>query len=113
MTSDTTISINEIAINNIILDIDNYQKNIKQILNSISDTYKKLSKNTNYNGVQSYSAKANLVLENIKVMSINFENYKSDLNKIKASFKKTNVSIVENFDKESRNMNVGKEYIIK
>ena len=113
MASGTTISINEIAINNIILDIDNYQRNIKQILNSISDTYKKLSKNTNYNGVQSYSTKANLVLENIKVMSINLENYKNDLNKIKTSFKKANIKAADNLNKATRNINVGKEYKTK
>lgn len=105
-----SFSLNEIAINNIILDIDNYQRNIKQILNSMADIYKDLSNNTNYNGKQTYLAKANTVAENNKIICINLDNYKADLNKIKTLYKKASIDAADKLNKDARNMYVGTEY---
>lgn len=105
-----TFSLNEIAINNIILDIDNYQRNIKQILNSMADIYKDLAKSTNYSGDQLYSSKANAVATNNRIIGMNLESYKTDLNKVKTLYKNTEKKAADELARAARKKYVGTEY---
>lgn len=103
-------SLNETAINNIILDIENYQRNIKQILNSMADIYKDLAKSTNYSGSQLYSSKASVVASNNRIINMNLESYKTDLNKVKTLYKNTATKAADEISRAARKKYVGTEY---
>lgn len=105
-----SFGLNETALNSIITNIDNYENNIRRILNNIADTYVYLSKCTTYNSKQSYALKAKLIRANIKVTNINLENYKADLRKVKNLYRNTTLNVARELRKAAQNKNIGREY---
>lgn len=108
-----SVGVKEVAINNIVMDIECYENNIKQLLNQIASTYEIMAKCTNYNGSQTYLSKSKIVKGNINTIVNNLENYKYDLVSVKKKYRNASITFAEDLMSKANRINVGSQYVRK
>lgn len=82
------IAINEIEINRLIMDLDDYAINARRIFNQIECVVNDLNKDCESELIRKYVNKFKKFEKNFSIMSNNILSYKEDLQNIKSYFRK-------------------------
>ena len=81
------IAINELEINKIIMDLDDYAINARKIFSQIESVVNSLNRDCDAKIMSSYVNKFKTFSNNFSIMSNNILSYKSDLQDVKNRFK--------------------------
>lgn len=82
------IALDEVEINRIIMDIDDYAIAARKIFGKIEDVVNQLDKDCDAYITARYKNKFGVFSKNFNIMSNNILSYKKDLQEIKSEFKK-------------------------
>ena len=98
------ITINEEALNKLVLDLYDYSERVNSILNQISDLVNYSS--TYFEGQQSDDIikKYNSLLETLENLKYNISDYSSDLIKVKNKFKNTSSDLTIEVNRQTSNI---------